>query len=417
MTGTSTVQPRDNLPLIVRQTFAALQHRNYRLWFFGQMFSLFGTWMQSTAQGYLVFELTQSRAFLGYVNFAFGLPSVLMLYAGVVTDRVSRRAIMVVTQTVMMILAFILAALTFFGLVQPWHILLLSFGLGIANAFDAPARLALIPELVEREDLTNAIALNATMFNLAIIFGPAIGGFIYAAMGPGLCFTLNGITFIAVIIALLLMSLQAMPPVIRRGSRWIELGEGIRYALSHPAIRALLGTAGIGGLLGIASTTLLPAWAVDVLDGDSITYGLLTSARGVGAVIGALLLASLAHYKIRGKLLTTGMLAFPVALLVFSFMNWLPLAMVTLALVGLATILVLNAANALVQSLVPEELRGRVMSIYSLVFFGSMPIGSLLIGWLAEGIGEQTAVVLNGMLALVIAALVWIFVPRLRALE
>lgn len=417
MTESSAVQTPVDLHRILRQTFAAFKHRNYRLWFLGQLISVFGTWMQAAALGYLAFELTNSTAFLGYVSFANGSPSLLMLYAGVIADRISRRAMMITTQTVMMILAFILAALTFLGLVQPWHILLLSFTLGVANAFDAPARLALAPELVDREDLTNAIALNATMFNLALVFGPAAGGFLYNAVGPGWCFVLNGVSFIAVIVALLLMFLRALPPVIRLRSRWSELREGIQYAFSHPDMRMLMGTAGVAGMLGIAPVTLLPAWAVNVLGGDAATNGLLTSGRGVGSVIGALLLASLARYKGRGKLLTTGMFVFPVMLLAFVFMRSLPLALFTLACQGLATILVLNVANALMQSLVPEELRGRVMSIYSLVFFGAMPIGALLIGWLAEGTNEQTALIIDAVLVLVVAVLVWVFMPRLRALE
>jgi MFS family permease len=180
----------------LNRTFAALQHRNYRLWFVGQLVSMVGTWMQSTAQGYLVFELTRSPAYLGYVGFAAGVPSWLfMLYGGVVADRMSRRNLLLITQTVMMILAFGLAGLTFSGLIQPWHLILLAFGLGVANAFDAPARQAFVLEMVSREDLTNAIALNSTMFNLATVIGPAVAGVAYAILGPAWCFTLNGLSF------------------------------------------------------------------------------------------------------------------------------------------------------------------------------------------------------------------------------
>lgn len=417
MTNSSAAQTTSDFQEFIRQTFAAFKHYNYRLWFSGQLISIFGSWMQAAALGYLAFELTKSTAFLGYVSFANGAPSLLMLYAGVIADRVSRRTMMVVTQTFMMILALILAALTFLGLIQPWHILLLSAALGVANAFDAPARLALAPELVTREDLTNAIALNATMFNLALVFGPAAGGLVYAAVGPGLCFVLNGVSFIAVIVALLLMILQPMPPFVRVKSPWSELQEGIQYAFSHPDIRVLIVTAGIAGVLGIAPVTLFPAWAVNILGGDAVTNGLLASSRGVGSVIGGLLLASMARYKRRGRLLMIGTFVFPAALLAFAFMRWQTPAFIMLAVVGLASVLVLNVANALVQSLVPEALRGRVMSIYSLVFFGAMPIGSLLIGWLAEVAGEQTAVISDAILAMMVAVLVWILMPRLRALE
>ena len=196
-----------------RKTFTALKYPNYKLWFWGQMTSLFGTWMQITALSYLTFELTHSPAYLGYVGFANGIPTWLfMLYAGVVADRMSRRRLMIITQTAMMILAFILAALSFLGHIQPWHIVLLAFGLGVANAFDAPARQAFVVELVEREDLGNAIALNSTMFNLGAAIGPAIAGVVYAALGPGWCFTINGASFIAVISALLMMRLKPKPP-------------------------------------------------------------------------------------------------------------------------------------------------------------------------------------------------------------
>ncbi|MGQ9534546.1 MAG: MFS transporter [bacterium] len=184
-------------------TFLALRYHNYKLWFFGQLVSLFGTWMQTTAQGFFIYELTQSSAYLGYVGFAAGLPTwIFMLYAGVLADRIPRKRIMIITQTVMMCLAFILAFLVFLKVVQPWHIILLAACMGIANAFDAPARQAFVRELVEPEALTNAIALNSAMFNTAIALGPAMGGFIYAAFGPAWCFTINGITFIAVISAL-----------------------------------------------------------------------------------------------------------------------------------------------------------------------------------------------------------------------
>ena len=210
-----------------KQTFRALVYPNYRLWFIGQVISLFGTWMQSTAQGFLVYELTHSPAYLGYVAFAAGVPTWLFtLLGGVVSDRIARRTLLIITQNCMMVLAFILAGLTFLGLVQPWHIIVLAFLLGVANAFDSPARLALAPELVDRKDLTNAIALNATMFNIATIVGPATAGLVYAAFGPGWCFFLNGLSFVAVIIALLLMKLPVQQDKLRqlaatkRAGRW-----------------------------------------------------------------------------------------------------------------------------------------------------------------------------------------------------
>jgi len=401
-----------------QQTFAALKYPNYRLWFWGQMVSLFGTWMQSTAQGFLVFQLTHSPAYLGYVGFAAGLPSWLfMLYAGVIADRMSRRTLLVITQTCMMVLAFIIAGLTFLGLVQPWHILVLALILGVANAFDAPARMAFVLEMVEREDLTNAIALNSAMFNSALVVGPAVAGITYAAFGPAWCFTLNGFSFIAVIAALLAMRLRPQVVARRRASTLTDLKEGLRYVASQPLIRTLISLVGTTALFGMCFVPLMPAWAVTVLGGNATTNGLLQSARGVGALSGALLIASLGRFRFKGRLLTFGTFAFSIMLLAFAFVRWLPLSLLTLACVGTAYILFLNLANGSVQTLSPDPLRGRVMSVYSLIFFGFMPIGALLAGSFAQHFGSPLTVVLGALVCLVVATLTWVFVPDLRALQ
>src|SRR6476469_3106762 len=309
----------------VQQTFAALKYRNYRLWFSGQLVSLFGTWMQTTAQGYLVFQLTQSPVYLGYVGFAAGVPAWLFtLYGGVIADRMSRRTLMLITQTAMMILAFVLAGLVFAGLVQPWQIVTLAFLLGVANAFDGPARLAFVVELVDREDLTNAIALNSSMFNLATATGPAMAGLVYVLVGPAWCFLLNGLSFLAVIWALLRMNLPPPKPSTKRASTWADLGEGVRYILREPAIRTLIGLVGMTSMFGISFATLFPAWAVDVLGGDATTNGLLQSARGLGALLSALMLASLGRFRFKGKLLTIGTFISPLLLLLFTLTRSLP---------------------------------------------------------------------------------------------
>jgi MFS family permease len=402
----------------LQQTFAALRHPNYRLWFMGQLVSLFGTWMQTTAQGFLVFQLTGSPAYLGYVAFAGGIPAwLLTLYGGVVADRLSRRRLMLITQTAMMVLAFILAGLVFSGQVRPWQIVVLAFGLGIANAFDAPARLAFVSELVSREDMTNAIALNSTMFNLATATGPAVAGVAYALVGPGWCFTLNGLSFLAVITALLLMKLPVHQRPERHGSAWAQLAEGVRYIFDERAIRTLIGLVAAASFFGISFTTLFPAWAVNILGGDATTNGLLLSARGVGSLTSALLIASLGRFNYKGRLLTAGMFAFPILLLVFALIRWLPLSLVVLVGVGMAAIMVMNLANALVQSLVPDSLRGRVMSVYSMTFFGLMPLGSLWVGGLAEYAGAPAALIAGALALLVVAVLIWVFAPRVRALE
>ena len=244
------------------RTFAALRYPNYRLWFQGQVVSLLGTWMQTTAQGYLIYELTHSPAYLGYVGFAAGVPTwILTLYGGVVADRVSRRALMVTTQSAMMVFAFILAALTFLHIVQPWHVLVLSFLLGVANSFDAPARQAFVGEMVDREDLTNAIALNATMFHMATAIGPAVAGITYALFGPGWCFTINGISFIAVIVALKMMKLKAHVRPAMAGSVFSEFKVGILYVVRHDVVRVVIGIIAVNSMFTLSLNTLVPAWS------------------------------------------------------------------------------------------------------------------------------------------------------------
>jgi MFS family permease len=401
------------------QTFAAMRYRNFRLWFFGQLFSLFGTWMQSTAQQYLVFQLTNSEAFLGYVAFAQGIASLaFMLYAGVIADRVSRRNMMLVTQSAMLVLAFALALLTGLGVVQPWHILVFSFLLGVANAFDTPARQAFVLEMVRREDLTNAIALSGTMFNLSQVVGPALGGILYAVVGPAWCFAFNGFSFITVIGALLLMrDLHPVPQRPRGGSALKELGEAWRYVVSQPVVRTIFVTVGTVTLLGISFATLLPAWADEVLHGNAETFGYLSAARAAGAVVSALLLAAVSHVKFKGRLWTLGTFLFPPLLLIFAFVRSLTPSLLLLAGVGAGTVFIFNLSNTFVQTLTPDALRGRVMGLYGLVFFGMMAAGGLLAGGVAQLFGPTVLVVAGSTLCLALAVLLYLFAPRLRALE
>jgi MFS family permease len=401
--------------LRVQETFAALKYYNYRLWFAGQVVSLVGTWMQSTAQAYLIYQITGSPAYLGLVGFVGGAPSLLFtLYGGVIADRLPRRRLLVITQTSMMILAFILAALTFTNTVLPWHIIVLAFLLGVANAFDAPARTSFVLELVNRESMTNAIALNSTMFNIATVVGPSMAGLTYAAIGPGWCFTLNGLSFIAVIIALLLMRIKLQAQPLRRSAALSELKEGISYVLGNRMILSLIGAVGIVSIFGIGMMNLLPAWARDVMHGDVTTNGWLVSARGFGSLISALMLAYWGTRKLRGRLWTYGAFIMPVMLFGFAWIRWLPLSLVTLLGVGWGFMMVLNNSQAIVQSLVPDVLRGRVMGVYTLVFFGSMPIGSLLAGSTAQWIGEPITIKVGASLLLVLALAAWVFLPDIR---
>lgn len=403
------------LTLILAETFSALRYPNYRLWFFGQLVSLFGTWMQMTAQGYLVYQLTNSPAYLGYVGFALGSPSwFFMLYGGVIADRVRRRDLILVTQFSMMSLAIILAGLTFSGLVQPWHIVTLAFLLGIANAFDAPARQAFLLELVNRDDLSNAIALNSSMFNMATALGPAVGGLTYSLFGPAWCFTINGLTFTAVIAALLMMKIKHNPTRIKKNSILFDLQEGLRFTASHHLIRMVILNMAVLSLFGLGMITLMPAWAVNILGGDASTNGLLLSARGVGALVGALMIASLGRYRVRGRFMAAGSFILPVLMLVFASVRILPLSLIILVGIGWGLMVLFNTSNALVQLHVPDQLRGRVMGIFTLTFFGMMPIGSMVSGQLAARFGEPATLTLSGLVLLIFSVIFWSRMPDLK---
>jgi MFS family permease len=399
-------------------TFAALAFPNYRLWFFGQMTSLFGTWMQSTAQGYLVYELTRSEAYLGYVGFASGIASWLfLLYGGAVADRVPRRSLLVITQGLSMVLALVLAGLTFLRVVAPWHIILLAFSLGVVNAFDAPSRQSFVLEMVDRRVLTNAIAMNSMMFNLAMVVGPSVGGLAYAFFGPGWCFVINGLSFVAVIAALLAMKLAPWSPPARTGSTLAEIRAGLRAVASDRRILGVMCMLGAVSLFGMSFVTLIPAWAVGILKGDATTNGFLQTARGIGALGAALGIAALSPRRSRGKAMMIATLLLPFLLVLFSLTRSLPLSLVALFAVGAANIVANNLANSLVQTLTPDRLRGRVMGVYMLTFFGFMPIGALLAGAAATAVGVPLTVVLGAAGTLVCAAVLALAIPSLRRLE
>jgi MFS family permease len=375
--------------------------------------------MQSSAQGFLVYELTGSKAYLGYVGFAAGIPSLLgmNLYGGVIADRIPRRTLLVITQIVMMILAFVLAGLVFAEVVQAWHIILLASLLGIANALDAPARLSFVVEMVDRKEVTNAVALNATMFNIGTLFGPVIGSLTYAAFGPGWCFTINGISYLAVIAALLLMRLDPQPQNTHHASFRQEIIDGFRYTRSEGVVRVLVVNMAIISLFGISLLNLLPAWSVEILGGDVRTNGILMASRGFGALVAAVMLAVMSQFPVRGKLWTIGGLLMPFSLFFFSQSTVLVGSMITLAVTGWCFITQANTSNAILQNRIPDELRGRVMGIYSWVFFGSMPLGSILTGQSAEAIGLPPTIVIGAVICLAAALFVFLRTPTIRRLH
>lgn len=409
---------QNHITTVSTSPFAAFRHKNYRLWFIGQLISLAGSWMESTAQGYLLYSLTGSEVYLGLVGFVSGIPSwIFMIYGGVIADRVPRRTLLIITQAGMMIPSFTIAILVFMNWIQPWHILVTAFLLGVANAFDVPARQSLVADLVSKEDMPNAIAYNSFIFNIGMIAGPAAGALLYAAAGPGWCFTINGLSFIAVIVALTMMRIAIAPRTQESRRALSAITEGFRYMRADRLSLSLSISTLVINLFGFGMLVLLPAWAVDILKGNVTTFGFLTSARGAGAIIGALAIAFFASYGMRGKMWTIGSLLGPLAIAAFGLSKTLPFALFWLAVFGLALIITLNNSNAMIQSRVPDDLRGRVMSIYSLMFMGGGPIGSLFAGTLAGATSAPTTILVCAAILFIYAVLILFVSPEVRRME
>lgn len=374
--------------------------------------------MQSTAQGYLIYQLTQSPAYLGYISFAAGVPIwFLTLYGGVIADRVPRRTLLFITQIGMMLTALVLALLIFTNQILPWHVLMASFCLGIITAFDGPTRQVFVIELVGKEDLTNAIALNASIFHTATVLGPAIGGIVYALAGPAWCFTINALSYVAILIALRFIKIEPRPRVVRNGSAFSQLREGLSYVARTEPLRTLLIDLTLTIMLGFSVVTLIPAWAVDVLGGDVKTNGLLLSGRGGGALLGALMIAFLGSRRMRGKLLATASFSLPLMLLTFSLIRWIPGSVIAMAGIGWSLIVTANVTNALVQTSVPDEMRGRVMSLYMLILNGGNPIGALITSSAAAQFGAPPVVLITTLLLGAFALFTWLRKPFIRRLS
>ncbi len=414
-TSTQPCQTGGRLPA----TFAALRHRNYRLWFFGQMVSLMGTWMQSVAQGWLVYQLTGSEWALGTITFFGSVPTLfLMLPAGAVIDRVNKRKLLLAMQTVMMVLAFILAALAALRVLQVWHIAVLAFCLGIANSFDGPARQAMVVEMVDdRKDLMNAVALNSAMFNVARIVGPAVGGITLATLGPAWCFGLNGLSFLAVLVALLAMRCPDLAIAVQSESIGSQIKAGLGYIMGKQSVRTMMALVGVSQLFGFWFSILLPAYASSVLYSGEAGLGTLNAATGVGALLGALVVASLVQVHYRKLLLTAGSFLFPVAILLLAVSRSLPFSMACLALAGAGFVAQSATINTLIQSDVPDALRGRVMAVYMLMFFGATPFTSLMAGGFGQALGVRAAVAIGAGVTLLVAVWLFLTVPSLWRTE
>lgn len=394
------------------QTFAALRrHPNYRLYWVGALTSNIGTWIQMVAQGWLVYQLTDSAFYLGVVGFMSAIPTLfLSLFGGVLADRFERRRLMVGTQTGSMVLAFALAYLTLSGAVTVWHIMVISFLNGVVNSLNAPVRQSIVSDLVSKEDLMNAIAMNSAQFQASRMLGPALAGAIVALVGPGWCFFINGLSFLAVIWALLAMQVPPLPPGRRRASMWRNLAEGLGYVRGEPRIFSLLLLAAVPALFAMPYQALMPAFAESVLGVGAQGLGLLMSASGLGALIGALAVASIGKSFPRGRLMLGAVVGFGVCLVAFASSHWFALSLVLLVGVGISS-MAYNALNqTFLQTLAEDEMRGRVLSVLTLTTFGLQPFGQLGAGTVAQALGPSDAVLLGGLIC--IAFSLWSFARR-----
>ncbi len=392
----------------------ALRHRNFQLFFGGQLISLIGTWMQSVAQSWLVYRLTGSALLLGAAGFASQIPVFLFSpLGGIAADRFNRRKIVIATQVASLLLALLLAALTLLGKIQVWQVFVLAGLLGVVNAFDIPGRQSFLVDMVGREDLMNAIALNSSMFNGARVVGPAIAGILVARIGEGWCFFSNAVSYIAVIAGLLLMKVHS--PVRAVAVSPLEhMMEGFRFVNRTAPIRALLLLLGLVSLVGMPYVVLMPIFADKILHGGARGLGILMGATGIGALLGALTLAFRDGVKGLGRWVAACCAGFGASLVVFSLSHRFWVSVILLLPVGYAMMLQMACSNTLIQVMVPDALRGRVMAVYSMMFMGMAPIGALLGGALADQFGAQWTVAVGGVASVAGAGWFWWHLPKIR---
>jgi MFS family permease len=406
-----TGQPRRLVlgELMLRQTFSALRHRNFRLFFSGQLVSLIGTWMQNTAQGWLVYDMTHSRWLLGVVTAVSSLPMLLFsIWGGSIADRHSKRTIVLWTQTAMMILAFVFAALVWSQRITTGEILVVAALRGLAMAFDMPARQAFMVEMTNREDLMNAISLNSSIVNGARVIGPSIAGLMIGSVGMAMCFFLDGLSYLAVIASLLMMRLPKFVKPQRPDSAMEHVMEGFSYVWGHRRMRTLLILFAIVGVFGWSYSVLLPAFARDVLKTGAGGYGALMGANGIGALIGALTVASAGHRVSRRVLVFGGLWIFSAMLFLLAFTDNFYVAMVLLGIGGWGMLLFFSTTNTLLQMSASDEMRGRVMGIWALVFGGMMPIGGLEAGSLSHLLGLRPTVATGAVVCALAALVTWL---------
>ncbi|MEO0092511.1 MAG: MFS transporter [candidate division WOR-3 bacterium] len=407
-----------NLKIDFRLIFRAFQYRNYRLYFAGQGISLIGTWMQSIALSWLVYRLTNSAFLLGLVRFSGEIPIFIFTpFAGVIIDRWERRKILIITQVLALIQALVLSILVLTHFITIWQIILLSVIMGFINSFDMPGRQSFIIEMVDKkEDLGNAIALNSSMFNLARLIGPSLAGIIIAVAGEGICFLVNSISYLTAIAALIAMRINRKEIISQDKNIFSELRQGAKYVFGFTPIRYILTLIIVISLLGTPYVVLLPIFAKVVLKGGPHTLGFLMAGAGVGALIGALYLASQKTVVGLGKIIPIATAIVGAGLLVVSCSSIFQLSLVMMLFIGFGMMVQMASSNTFLQTIVDDDKRGRVMSFYTLAFMGTMPLGSLLAGFLASKIGAQNTVLIGGIATIITAIIFAQKLPYLRTI-
>jgi len=409
-------QPRPDDANSLKLIFRALSHRNYRLFFGGQGISLIGTWMQQIAMSWLVYRLTDSALLLGVVGFTSRIPTFLLAsLAGVLADRWNRHRVLVITQTLSMIQAMILAILVLTGAIAVWHIIFLSLSLGLINALDIPTRQSFVVDMIEkREDLGNAIALNSSIVNGARLIGPSVAGMLIATLGEGMCFLLNGLSFIAVIFALLAMKITPKKREAQSSKVFQGLKEGFSYAFGFAPIRSVLLLLGLVSLMGMPFAVLMPIFAEKILHGGPQALGFLSGATGVGAIAGSIYLASRKSVLGLGRIIVISSNLFGIGLIGFSLSRLFWLSLLMMLLTGFGMMVEMASSNTVLQTIVEEDKRGRIMGFYTMAFMGMVPFGSLLAGTLANNIGAPNTVMIGGVACILGSVLFAKKLPSLR---
>ncbi|HUX94099.1 MAG TPA: MFS transporter [Bacteroidales bacterium] len=404
------------LPVSIQFIFRSLKYRNYRLFFYGQSLSLIGTWMQRIAIPWLIYRMTGSAMLLGISGFAGQIPSLFLSpFAGVITDRWNRYNVLIWAQVLSMVHAFLLAWLVLSDNILIWQIILLSFLIGCISAFEIPARHSFVVEMVEKkEDLGNAIALNSLMFNGARLIGPSIAGILLAATGEGICFLINGISFMCVIISLLMMKIKKKDPVTKKSDIGKEFREGFAYVFGFLPIRHIILLLALVNAMVMFYSTLMPVFAKEILGGDSHTYGFLMGAAGMGALMGALFLASRETVIRLGRIIPAAVLLFGTGIVVLSFSRIFSVSLIIMIFIGMGLMLQAASSNTILQTITDDDKRGRVMSFYTMAVLGTAPFGSLLAGWLANKIGTPFTMMTGGVISIAGA---FVFFTKLSELK